>query len=111
MQKRICIRTRLDSTAAIPNTTEETAEDRAEKTEENKKGRPKGLPLKWSILHSSGYFSGSDASCAYVLSGNGSVFFNLYGLNVCVPLSSGMTIGVGNVVSGNLALTTNIAFS
>ena len=65
-------------------------------------------PLKWSILHSSGYFSGSDASCAYILSGNSAVFFNLDGLDVGIPLSSGMTVGVGNVVSGYLTLTANI---
>ena len=56
-------------------------------------------------LDSSVYFSGSDASCAYIDSGNSAVFFNFYRLNIGIPLSSGMTVGVGNVVSGNLTLT------
>lgn len=63
------------------------------------------------MLHCSGNFTGSDASCAYVLSGYGTVFFNLNRLNVGVPLSSGVTIGVGYSVTGYLTLTANFAFS
>jgi hypothetical protein len=62
------------------------------------------------LLYCSGDFTGSDASCAYVLSGNGTAFLYLDGLDVYVPFSSGMTIGMGYIVSGNLALTTNLAF-
>ena len=62
-------------------------------------------------LHRAGNFSGSDASGANVLLDDGAVFLDSDGLNICVPLSSGMTIGVGYVVTGNLALATDLALS
>ena len=62
------------------------------------------------LLECSANLTGSDASGAYVHSGNGAVLLNLYALNVSIPLSSGMSVGVGNVVSGNLTLTANCAF-
>ena len=56
-------------------------------------------------------FVAAYASCAYVLSRNCSVLFNFYSLNVCIPFSSGMPVGMGNVVSGYLALTTYFTLS
>ena len=41
----------------------------------------------------------------------GSVFLNSDGLNVRVELSSGMPVGVGNVVAGSLTLAANFTFS
>lgn len=61
-------------------------------------------------LKRSGNLVGADASRAYVLSGNGSIFIHFDGLNVSVPFSSCMPVGVGYIVSGNLSLTTNFAF-
>ena len=81
------------------------------KTIKQKRKKPARSRFLFLILHSSGNFTGSDASCAYVLSGDSTVFFNLYRLNVSVPLSSGVTVGVGYCVTGYLTLTTNFAFS
>ena len=81
---------------------------RERRAEEIKKDRSDCCGFFLWLLHCSGNFTGSDASSAYVLSGNSAVFFNLNGLDIGIPLSSGMAIGVGNVVSGNLTLTANI---
>ena len=55
--------------------------------------------------------AGADASGANVLSGYCAVFLNSYGLDVGIKLSFGMTVGVGNIVSGYLTLTTDLTFS
>ena len=49
--------------------------------------------------------------CADVDPFNSSVLLNSYSLDVSVPLSSCMTIGVGNVISGNLTLSADLALS
>ncbi len=59
----------------------------------------------------SGNFSGFDAACADVDPSGSSVLFHSYSLDIGVPLSPCMTIGVGYVVSGNLALATDLALS
>ena len=56
-------------------------------------------------------FVAPNASCAYVLSRNCTVFFNFYSLNIRIPFSSGMSVGMGNVISGNLSLTTYFTLS
>lgn len=56
-------------------------------------------------------FVASYASCAYVFSGNCSVFYNSYSLNVSIPFSSCMSVGMGNVISGNLTFTTYFTLS
>jgi hypothetical protein len=53
----------------------------------------------------------TEASGADVLLDGNSVFFDSDSLDISIPLSSGMAIGVGNVVSGNLTLTTDLALS
>ena len=49
--------------------------------------------------------------CADIDPFNGSVLLNSYSLDVSIPLSSGMTIGVGYVVTGNLTLSADLALS
>ena len=61
------------------------------------------------FLQSSGDFAGADAAGADVLSDNGAVLLDSDALDVGVPLSSGVSVGVGNVVAGYLALAANIA--
>jgi len=57
------------------------------------------------------YFAGSDASCAYFCFSDCTVIVDSYSLNVRIPLSSSVSVGMGYVVSGNLALSTNFALS
>ena len=49
--------------------------------------------------------------CADVDPFNSSVLLNSYSLDVSVPLSPCMTIGVGYVISGNLTLSADLALS
>ena len=56
----------------------------------------------------SGNFSGFDAACADVDPSGRSVLFHSYSLDIGVPLSPGMTIGVGYVVSGYLTLAADL---
>lgn len=65
----------------------------------------------YPFLDGPGYFTGTDASRAYVFSGDGAIFNYSNRLDVGVPFSSGMSIGMAHVVSRNLALATNLAFS
>ena len=61
------------------------------------------------FLQSSRDFAGADAAGADVLSDDRAVFLDSHALDVSVPLSSGVSVGVGNVVAGYLALAANIA--
>jgi hypothetical protein len=63
------------------------------------------------FLQSSRNFAGADAAGADVLSDDRAVFFHSYALDVGVPLSSGVSVGVGNVVAGNLTLAADLTFS
>ena len=62
-------------------------------------------------LLSSGNFTGSEAVCADVDPLYGSVILNFYSLDIGVPLSSRVTVGVGYVVAGNLTLSADLALS
>jgi hypothetical protein len=59
----------------------------------------------------SGDFAGTDAARADVLSDDGAVFLDSDTLNVGIPLSSGVSVGVGNVVAGYLTLAADLALS
>ena len=52
-----------------------------------------------------------EAARADVYSASGAVLFDFNGLDVCIPLSSCMTIGVGYVVTGYLTLAADFALS
>ena len=62
-------------------------------------------------LLGSGYFAGPEAVCADIDPSYGSVLLNFYSLDIGVPLSPCMTVGVGYVVSGNLTLSADLALS
>ena len=53
----------------------------------------------------------SDTSCAYVCSSYCTVVVDSYSLNVSIPLSSSVSVGMGYTVSGNLSLSANLTFS
>ena len=53
----------------------------------------------------------SDASCAYVRSSYCTIVVDSYSLNVCIPLSSAVSVGMGYCVTGNLSLSANFTFS
>ena len=71
-----------------------------------------GLSLFLFNLDGTVYFIGSDASCAYIRFSDSPVgFFHSYCLNIRVPLSSCMSVGVGYRVSRYLSLTADLALS
>lgn len=53
----------------------------------------------------------SDASGTYVSSSNSTVIVDSYSLNVCIPLSSRVSVGMGYTVAGNLSFSANLTFS
>jgi len=44
-------------------------------------------------------FIAANASCAYVLSRNGSVFYHSNCLDICIPFSSGVSVGMGHAIA------------
>lgn len=62
-------------------------------------------------LNDPGDFSGTDAPSAHALASHGSAFVDFDWLDIGIPLSSRMPVGVGNVVARCGALSTNITFS
>lgn len=57
------------------------------------------------------YFSGFYAFGAYFCFSNLAVFFDFYGLDICIPLSSCVSDRVGYIIAGNLSFAANFTFS
>ena len=53
----------------------------------------------------------SDASCAYVSSSYCTIVVDSYSLDVCIPLSSAVSVGMGYCVTRNLTLSAYFTFS
>ena len=66
-------------------------------------------PLPDPLLHGAVYFAGSETTCANFRSSDDTVLFDSDRLDVRIPLSSRVSVGVGYVISGNLSLTANLA--
>ena len=62
-------------------------------------------------LDGTGDLVGSDASCAYISSSNCTIVIDSDSLNVCIPLSSCVSVGMRNSVTGNLTFSANFTFS
>ena len=70
--------------------------------------------FKWFLqfgLDGAVYFTGSETTRANLGSSNFTVFFDSDVLNIRIPLSSRMSVGMRNVISGNLSFTANLALS
>ena len=63
------------------------------------------------ILYCAVYFSGSETFRADICFPDSSVIINSDRLNVSVPLSSGMSVRMGNIVSWNLSFSADFTFS
>ena len=70
-----------------------------------------------SLLHYTGSADGSldlarsEAAGADFCLSHLAVFFDPYGLDVRIPLSSGVSVGVGYVIAGNLSFSANLTLS
>jgi hypothetical protein len=64
-----------------------------------------------SRLHASRYLTGTNTGRADVDTLYRAALVNPYALNVGIPLPTGVTVGVGNIISGNLTFSANHAFS
>jgi hypothetical protein len=62
------------------------------------------------VLNGSTNLIGANASCANFPLQDRTVFINFNSLDVGVPFSLGMPIGVAHVVSGSLAFSAHLAF-
>lgn len=61
-------------------------------------------------LVGTGYLARSKATCAYVGLSDRTVFFNSNRLDIRIPFSSGMSVGVRNSVSRSLTFSANFTF-
>ena len=57
------------------------------------------------------YFAGSQASSAYFGFSDCTVLFDPYSLNISIPFSSGVSVGMGYIISGNLSFSANFTLS
>lgn len=67
--------------------------------------------MVWTKLDGTVDLAGSQALCTNLGSPYSSVVVDSDCLNVCIPLSSCMSVRVGYIVAGNLTLSANFTFS
>lgn len=68
------------------------------------------ISLSFVVLDGAVDFVGSQATDAYLCSPDRSAVIDFDGLDVCVPFPTGMPVGMGYIVSRNLAFSADFTF-
>ena len=77
-------------------------------SQNRKNPAPSGTGSRW-LLDRSGNFTGTEASCTHVGLSDRAVIVDTNRLDVRIPLTSCVSVGMGNVVSGYLTLAADLA--